>query len=84
MSTHESNERAVGEQRSAAPSYPDATPVGDHLVIDTVDWVPGADPEPHRRQDGQRMYAEPYVRCLRCGIECLSTRDFPEECEPSY
>lgn len=75
MSTHKH------ERKAAAPAYPDAEPVGAHLVIDKVEWVPGADPDPHMRHDGQEMYAESYFRCIRCGVECLSKRDFPEECE---
>lgn len=68
-------------QRSAAPSHPDPEPVGDHLVIDKVDWVPGADPDPHRRVDGQRAYAEPYFRCILCGEERLSRDAFPDDCD---
>lgn len=75
MSTHRDS------PRSAAPSYPDATPVGPHLVIDKTEWVPGRHPETHRRREGQRSYAESYYRCVKCGTECLSTDDFPEECD---
>jgi len=72
----------MNPEKTAAPSFPDAESVGDHLVVDRVEWVPGADPEPHRRDDGQRAYAESYFRCLRCGVECLSKRDFPDSCDP--
>jgi hypothetical protein len=71
------------EKRSADPTYPDARYVGPHLVIDKTEWVPGAHPEPHRREDGQTEYAESYFRCIRCGAERLSERDFPEECDTS-
>jgi len=75
MSTH------TNEQTSPAPSYPDADPVGSHLVIDRTEWVPGKDPDPHRRHDGQRAYRETYFRCIKCGEERLSKRDFPEQCD---
>lgn len=68
------------DRRPAAPSYPDAESVGQHLVIDRTEWVPGSDPEHHRRYDGQRVYRESYFRCIKCGIECVSKRDFPPEC----
>lgn len=74
MSTHKNT-------RSAAPSHPEADAVGPHLVIDRTEWIPGSHPEPHRRGDGQRAYAETYYRCLKCGIETVSKADFPEECD---
>ena len=76
MTTHRQREK------TAAPSYPDEKTVGPHLVIDRVEWVPGEHPDPHRRDDGRLSYPEPYLRCLRCGVECFSEADFPEECEP--
>lgn len=75
MSTHTNN------PKSTAPTYPDAEPVGPHLVVDKTEWVPGKDPEPHRRYDGQRAYRERYYRCLKCGEERLATADFPEQCD---
>lgn len=68
-------------RRSSAPTYPSATPVGQHLVIDRSEWIPGADPEPHMRYDGQRTYRETYYRCVKCGEERQAKRDFPEECD---
>lgn len=77
MSTH------VRDRKSSAPSYPDAEYVDDHLVVDRTDWVPGPDPEPHRRDPGRAAYPERYLRCIRCGAEALSTEDLPETCEPT-
>lgn len=74
MSTH-------NNRTSTAPSYPDAHPVGPHLVIDKTEWVPGAHPEPDRRYAGQPGYSESYYRCVKCGTECLSTDDFPPDCD---
>jgi len=67
--------------RTTAPDYPEAEPVGDHLVVDRSEWIPGPHPDRHRRYDGQRAYREQYYRCLRCGVECVSTADFPPECD---
>lgn len=83
MSTHR-NERTTSERterKSATPDYPDAYPVGEHLVIDRTEWVPGRDPEPHRRHDGQRAYRESYYRCLKCGDERQAKRYFPDHCD---
>jgi len=73
MSTHEKDKRAV-------PTYSDARPVGQHLVVDKVDWVPGFNPETSLREDGTVGYTERYLRCVRCGKERLSQGRFPEEC----
>lgn len=62
--------------------HPDAEQVGPHLVIDKTDWVPGKHPDPHRRHEGQTEYLERYLRCIQCGVEVLSKRDLPEECDP--
>jgi hypothetical protein len=69
------------DRTSAAPSFPDAEYVGPHLIIDKTEWVPGENPEPHLREDGQTTYAERYLRCLRCGAERLHRDEFPEECD---
>lgn len=69
------------EHESAAPAYPDAEYVGQHLIIDKTEWVPGANPEPHLREDGQTSYPDRYLRCLRCGAERTRRADFPEECD---
>lgn len=69
------------ERPSAAPTYPDAYPVGPHLVVDKTEWVPGPHPEPHRRYDGQRAYRESYLRCVKCGAERQAERDFPAQCD---
>lgn len=74
MSTH------TNEPRSTAPPFPDAYPVGPHLVVDRSEWVPGSNPESHLREDGQEGYLEPYYHCLKCGEQRLSKRDFPEAC----
>jgi len=66
--------------RSSSPDFPEAQPVGEHLVIDATEWVPGRDPDPHRGHDEQSEYLERYYRCLRCGAERLRTDDFSEEC----
>jgi len=75
MSTHKK------DRRTTAPTYPDAIPVDQHLVIDRTEWVPGADPEPHLRQDGQQAYRESYYRCVKCGAERQAKRYFPDDCE---
>lgn len=54
--------------------------MGDHLVIDVAQWVPGPDPDPHRGREEQAEYLEQYYRCLICGEERLRTDGFPEEC----
>lgn len=74
MSTHRSDRKTV------VPPYPDAEPVGQHLVIDKTDWIPGVNPEEHLRHDGQTVYHERYYRCICCGDERLGKRDFPEDC----
>ena len=61
--------------------YPDAERVGEHLIIDRTEWVPGEHPNPHRRHHGQTAYLERYYRCLRCGCEAISKADLPAECE---
>ncbi|PSP65733.1 hypothetical protein BRC79_08425 [Halobacteriales archaeon QH_8_67_27] len=61
MSTHNSTVRSV------APSYPDAEPVGSHLVIDKTEWVPGRHPESHRGH-------------VKCDAERLTRRELPQEC----
>jgi hypothetical protein len=68
------------DNRTAAPEFPDATPVEQHLVIDKTDWVPGKHPDQHRRWDGQTAYRERFFRCIRCGTERSSKADFPPEC----
>jgi hypothetical protein len=67
------------DQPKAAPSQPDPDVVGEHLVVDKREWVPGEHPDPHRRRGG-RWYLETYFRCVRCADERLSTREFREEC----
>lgn len=69
------------ERRSSAPGFPDAEPVGPHLVIDRTEWVPGSHPDPRRREEGQAAYPESYFRCIRCGAERLRKRDFPAACD---
>jgi hypothetical protein len=69
------------ETTSTAPTYPDAYPVDQHLVIDKTEWVPGPNPEPHLGHDRQRAHRESYYRCIKCGEERQAKRDFPEECD---
>jgi hypothetical protein len=66
--------------RSTVPNYPDAEAVVDRLVADRTEWIPGPHPDCERRYDGQRAYREEYYRCIRCGVECVSTADFPDHC----
>lgn len=77
MSTH------MRDRKSSSPSYPDAAYVGDHLVVDRTDWVPGAHPDPHLRDPARAGYPESYVRCIRCEAEALHPDDLPENCEPA-
>lgn len=69
--------------RSSSPDYPETRSVGEHLVIDVTEWVPGPDPDPHRRREEQSEYLERYYRCILCGVERLRTDEFPEECAGS-
>lgn len=75
MTTHDN-------ERRAAPSEPAPDQVGDHLVIDKREWIPGHHPDPHRR-NGERGYFETFFRCVRCGEQRLHKRQFPDECTPS-
>jgi len=69
------------ERPSSAPTYPDAVRVGPHLVVDKTEWVPGANPEPHLREDRQTTYPETYLYCLRCSAEAMRERDLPATCD---
>lgn len=73
-------DRTAGVGKSAAPSHPDARAVGEHLVVDKSEWVPGRNPERQLGYDGQRGYAEAYLRCIQCGAERQSERGFPPDC----
>jgi len=55
--------------------------MGGHLLIEDADLVPGKNPGPNRRHQGQTEYLERYLRCIQCGVEVLSQRDLPEECD---
>lgn len=55
--------------------------VGEHVVIEQSEVVPGEHPEPHLRTEGQTQYLETYLKCVHCDIEVLRRRDFPETCE---
>lgn len=59
----------------------EAREIGGHLIIEDADWVPGKHPDPNRRRQGQTEYLEQYLRCIQCGVEVLSKRDLPEECD---
>lgn len=67
---------------STTASFPDATPDGEHLVVDKTEWIPGRHPDKHRRWDGQQAYRDRYVRCIRCGAERTCRADLPATCEP--
>lgn len=69
------------ERKSPAPTFPGAEYVGEHLVIDKTELVPGAHPDPHLREDGQTTYPDRYFRCIHCGAERLRRRDLPAECD---
>lgn len=69
-------------RKSSAPEHPDATPVGEHLVVDKTEWIPGEHPDRHRRWDGQQAYRERYVYCIKCGAERMAEADFPDACDP--
>jgi hypothetical protein len=58
----------------------EAREIGDHLIIEDADWVPGKHPDPNRRREDQTEYLERYLRCIQCGVEVLSQHDLPEEC----
>lgn len=59
----------------------EAREIGGHLIIEDADWVPGKHPDPNRRRQDQTEYLERYLRCTQCGVEVLSQRDLPEECD---
>ena len=61
--------------------FPDAKRIGDHLVIDRREWVPGYNPDPQLRYEGQTEYLEHFYRCIQCEVECVRKRDFPPTCE---
>jgi len=61
--------------------FPDARHVDAHLVIDRREWVPGKHPDPQRRHEGQTEYLERYFHCIDCGVEVVSKRDLPIECD---
>ena len=69
------------DKRASAPQYADAEHVGEHLVIETSEWVPGQNPEPHQGHPEQTEYLEHFYRCIICGVEVLQERDLPESCE---
>lgn len=72
MTTHNDEPRA-------APTQPDPDVVGDHLVIDKREFVPGEHPDPHRRHGGD-WHFETYFRCIRCGEQRRRKGAFPDEC----
>jgi hypothetical protein len=59
----------------------EAREIGGHLIIEDANWAPGKHPDPNRRRQGQTEYLEQYLRCIQCGVEVLSKRDLPEECD---
>lgn len=69
------------DKKASSPSYPDTEYVGDHLVIEKTEYVPGQHPEPYHRQPGQTEYCETFYRCVKCRVECLRREDFPAQCE---
>lgn len=67
MNTH------TNAPKSAAPSYPDASAVGPHLVIDRTEWLSGRET---RGLDDRESYY-----CLSCGAERPARRAFPDTCD---
>lgn len=69
MTTH------TNQPKSAAPSYPDASSVGPHVVIDRAEWRSGRGPDPRGDDDRASYY------CLSCGAERVARREFPDTCD---
>lgn len=63
--------------RVSAPDYPDAEHVGEHLIIEASEWVPGKHPDPSQRHPQQSEYLENFYRCLLCRVEVMRKRDLP-------
>jgi hypothetical protein len=59
----------------------DVKGVGEHLITEEAELVPGKHPDPSRRHENQTEYLERYLRCIMCDVEVLSERDFPGECD---
>jgi hypothetical protein len=77
---HERNSDSVqAEHVTEGPE--DVKNVGEHLITEDADLVPGKHPDPSRRHEGQTEYLERYLRCTKCDVEVLSERDLPEECD---
>ena len=68
-------------KRASAPEYPEAQRAGEHLIIETSQWVPGQNPDPHQGHAGQQEYEEEFYRCIQCDVEVLTEGDLPETCE---
>ena len=66
--------------RASAPNHPDPEHVGQHLVIETQQWVPGQDPEEGRSHPTQTEYLERFYRCIQCDVEVMRKRDLPGNC----
>jgi len=81
MEAEKPMEQTNSIEESLSNRYPETEAVGDHLVIDKTEWVPGKHPDPHRRHEGQTGYLERYLRCIQCGVEVLRERDLPATCE---
>jgi hypothetical protein len=69
-------------KRASAPDHPEAERIGEHLVIDKAEWVPGEHPESHRGHEGQTAYRESFIKCLRCRVEVMHEDALPETCTP--
>lgn len=68
------------QARRSEVSFPDAKRVGEHLVIEKTQWVPGARPESCAAPRPRDGYVEGYFYCLQCGAERLSRREFAGVC----
>lgn len=77
---HERNSDSVHAEHISEGAE-DVKGVGEHLITEEAEFVPGKHPEPSRRHKGQTKYLERYLRCIKCDIEVLSERDLPEGCD---
>lgn len=77
---HEHNFDSVHAEH-ATEEAKDVKDVGEHLITEEAELVPGKHPDPSRRHEGQTEYLERYLHCIECDLEVLNERDLPEECD---
>lgn len=77
---HERNPDSVHAEHISEGAE-DVTDVGEHLITEEAELVPGKHPDPSRRHEDQTEYLERYLRCIKCDVEVLSERDLPGECD---